>query len=193
MPPPAVANAIAKVVIESAYGTLTTRTSPRIRAAQAYRRVAAATIEHHQGRVTPDELGEQVAFAAQEALAAIPGSAGLPGAGTAPAWAVAMNNNINNSINTLRNDMNKRFNQVDDRLDLVEARLANAMLTEPSDPISPLRNKVGDSPPACFPADLKELANLNNTQVEQLLQFYGLPKDPSVTSHSRLRKFLGIK
>ena len=111
-----------------------------------------------------------------------------------------MNNNLsdlfdqmNNNLSDLFDQMNNRFDQIDNSFDRVNARLVNDMLTEPTDPISPLLDKEGNNPPGFFPATLEELENLTNTQVQQLLQFYRLPKAPLATRHKRLRNFLGIK
>ena len=156
------------------------RILPFVQRKPSDRRWAAAMVEHLHGRITLQEMGEQAAFATQESLAAIPGGAALPAG--APAWAIAMNTNVNN-----------RFNQIDARLVNVEARQVNATLTEPTDPISPIVDNGGNNPPAFFPQTLADLGNLTNPQILQLLQFYGLSTVPVATRHQRLCQYLGIK
>ena len=167
------------------------RILPFVQRKPSDRRWAAAMVEHLHGRITLQEMGEQAAFATQESLAAIPGGAALPAG--APAWAIAMNTNVNNRFNQMNTNVNNRFNQIDARLVNVEARQVNATLTEPTDPISPIVDNGGNNPPAFFPQTLADLGNLTNPQILQLLQFYGLSTVPVATRHQRLCQYLGIK
>lgn len=139
------------------------------------------------------ELGQQAAFHVHHAsLVPIAGVA----AG-APAWAVAMQQNIINTINKnheevkamineLREDMNIRFSNMD-------ARHLNSFVSEEPDSLVKLTNNDGEQPPH-FPQTYGAFFRLSAARITALLEFYGLPvADDAYARKVCLRCHLGIR
>lgn len=185
MPPPPVADASANARLDAAYGGPLPDASTRAGRAATRARLAALMHEN-SGPVTAAELGKQTCFALEETLGAIPRAALPVGA---PAWATAMNANINNQFA----NVNNQFANLNRQLANIQARQNNAVAMVGNDPISPVTDAAGNNPPANFPVTYGELVSLTDAQAGPFLAFYALPNAPLATRSLRLRKFLGAK
>eukprot|EP00339_Tiarina_fusa_P019879 CAMPEP_0117020952 /NCGR_PEP_ID=MMETSP0472-20121206/15864_1 /TAXON_ID=693140 ORGANISM="Tiarina fusus, Strain LIS" /NCGR_SAMPLE_ID=MMETSP0472 /ASSEMBLY_ACC=CAM_ASM_000603 /LENGTH=179 /DNA_ID=CAMNT_0004726299 /DNA_START=192 /DNA_END=731 /DNA_ORIENTATION=+ len=179
MPPPPVANVHATHVLDGAYGPPHPAGNAGARAGRSAKRAHAALMLEQTGQITTSELGEQEAFAVEESLAVVGAGAALPVG--APAWAVAMNDNINN-----------QFANVHNQLANVQGKQTNAVAVEHADPIDPV-TVAGNPPPAGFPLTYGQLLALTPAQSLVFLNYYGLAANPQATRNLRLRKFLGAR
>lgn len=100
------------------------------------------------------------------------------GAAAIPAWAMGIQNQLNNMQNQLYN---------------MEDRQLNLSASLPDSPIRFLRNNAGNLPAmANLPTTRAGITNLTNAQLNQLAQFYGILNAPVATKLYRLLHFLGI-
>eukprot|EP00980_Cylindrotheca_fusiformis_P011497 scaffold2693_cov91-Cylindrotheca_fusiformis.AAC.1 len=145
-------------------------------------------------------------------------AAGAVDAVAMPPWALAMENRIQNTLQAIRNEVNQNMqairnevqdirNEVNDTLQANENKMDdiqrmlrnNATSSNPEHPIFPLRNRHGilpdDAPgrgPA-FPTTRLALDKLNDRQLANYLEFYGLDTAPVETGLNRLKMHLGIR
>jgi uncharacterized phage infection (PIP) family protein YhgE len=134
----------------------------------------------------------------------------------APAWAVVMQdnlNNINNNLNNINNNLNNvnnNLNNVNNNLNNVnnnlnnnhttmmasianiEALSFNSTAADPDDAIAVIRDNSGHEPPG-FPGTLRDFHDLTNQETNALLAFYGVEvPDVAAVGKRRLRLRLGI-
>jgi hypothetical protein len=145
----------------------------------------------------PPAVANPAAFLVMQA--AIPPGDGNLG-NDVPAWAVTMQNNINNTMianhNAAMAGINAamaRIANIEERLANIEARAFNSMASETEDVITVIRNNEGIAPDG-FPDTLLAFYSLTNAQTIALLEFYGLElTDFADFGNQRLRRHLGIR
>jgi hypothetical protein len=185
--PPPVASATAQPFLDDAYdGQVNT---PRTRSGRASKRLKAAHTGHAVGNVSTRELGEQAAFAVNQALLADPNAAAIPGAA---GILVVMAQGFA--------QLNKRFDNMEARFDNMEARWKNSTVHEGTDRVSVVLLPNGNPLPALplnfyvpgNPVTLQQFNALTPPQVLTMLQHYGLPNVPQATRMTRLRRHFGL-
>jgi galactose mutarotase-like enzyme len=105
--PPQVANANAQAFLDNASGP--PNNVARTRAGQAQKRLVVATAANAAGIVTTTELGDMAAFATSESLMALPNATNNPNLAVAVAQLAVV-------INTVANNANQQFNQINARM-----------------------------------------------------------------------------
>eukprot|EP00980_Cylindrotheca_fusiformis_P009977 scaffold2206_cov95-Cylindrotheca_fusiformis.AAC.7 len=100
----------------------------------------------------------------------------------------------------IRNEINGHLQAIRNKANDIQRMLRNnATSSNPEHPIFPLRNRHGILPDdaqgsgAAFPTTRFELDSLNDRQLANYLEFYGLDTAPVETGLSRLKMHLGIR
>ena len=121
------------------------------------------------------------------------------GNAAAPAWAIAIQNqltNVQNQMNNMQNQMNNLQNQMNNmgsQLQNLDIRQRNLNTDRPNHAIVPCRNAAGVIPPN-FPQTRAALDSLDGPALSGLLNFYGLAVPHQVEERrTQLKAFLGVR
>eukprot|EP00980_Cylindrotheca_fusiformis_P011498 scaffold2693_cov91-Cylindrotheca_fusiformis.AAC.2 len=103
-------------------------------------------------------------------------------------------------MQAIRNEVNDTMQANENKMDDIQRMLRNnATGAIPEHPIFSLRNRHGILPDdaqgrgAAFPTTRLELDTLNDRQLSNYLEFYGLDTEPAATGLDRLKMHLGIR
>ena len=167
--PPNVGNANAQVALDAA--THNAADTPKVQAARSSKRLKIAKGMHTSNHITEAELGAHEVFHAQ-------GTAAAAGEWVAPSW--------------FGPAMAAASAPIEARLDNIEARQANSVASDSTDPLHALRDNQGNLPQG-FPATLADLVNLTGPELTALLNFYGLANPLCVEDRRQcLKKHIGL-
>ncbi|KAL2620837.1 hypothetical protein R1flu_001042 [Riccia fluitans] len=80
------------------------------------------------------------------------------------------------------------------RMMALEARMANWIIELPHDELTPFQNQEGADIPAIFPSTRHHLSILTLLEVNELLEYYGLPRTGGeIDRRRRLMRHLGVR
>jgi hypothetical protein len=194
-PPPVVDDPIAQSILNDVYEG--GHENPAIHASRVSKRKLAAEELYRINKITEAEFGREEIFHTEQMVGALSGPPAWFATAVAEAVAAAVGPVLDATIGpavtaavgpavaaaiaplSMRLDnMDARFDSIDARFGNMDARQVNSTLQVQGDELRPIQNAAGDVSPD-FPTTIGNLNNLTHQQRSNLLDFYGLPRNPA--------------